>query len=303
MKNMTKYIGLAFAAALAFSACDKNLEPTFDDKDAFVAFEKTAYSVSENYSEKGDVYKIPVTLASVAGLEATIKFEIGAPASKAAVQGTNFELVTTSGTLSFDAEHRTQYVEFKTLMDGEYTGDLSFTITLSATEGLALGAESVCTVTLNDVDHPLSFMLGDYTMSGVSYWSQSTVTNWTMTILKDAEDDTMVWFDNLIGNSGWVSETTRYYGVVTATTDPNVYNLNIPFGQETVYKYQGTTPVQLLGIDTELNDYDSGSLNVTVIVDGSIVRLDFGEEYGLWFYIDGAGSLAIWLPGLYAVKN
>lgn len=301
MKNMTKYIGLAFAAALAFSACDKNLEPTFDDKDAFVAFEKTAYSVSENYSEKGDVYKIPVTLASVAGLEATIKFEIGAPASKAAVQGKNFELVTTSGTLSFDAEHRTQYVEFKTLMDGEYTGDLSFTITLSATEGLALGSESVCTVTLTDVDHPLSFMLGDYTMSGIAY-GQSATSSWTMTILKDAEDDSMVWFDNLFGVSGWVRNDTRYYGVVTATTDPNEYVLNIPFGQETDYKYSGTVPLMLLGFNSG-KGYDTGSLNVAVKVDGNKVTLNFGTEYGFWFNLEGLGYLSIWLPGITAVKN
>lgn len=302
MKNITKYIGLAFASALAFSACDKNLEPTFDDKDAFVAFEKTAYSVSESYSEKGDVYKIPVTLASVAGLEATIKFEVGAPETKAAAEGKNFELVTTTGTLSFDAEHRTQYVEFKTLMDGEYTGDLSFTITLNATEGVAVGTEKVCTVTLNDVDHPLSFMLGDYTMTGIKY-GQSAATSWTMTILKDAKDDSKVWFDNLFGNSGWISDDTRFYGVVSSTTDPNSYVLNIPFGQETEYKYQGTTPVKLYGLTKDLDGYDSGSVNVAVSVDGSKVTLDFGTEYGFWFYIQDAGSIGTWLPGLSAVKN
>ena len=302
MKDITKYIGLAFVSALAFSACDKNLEPTFDDKDAFVAFEKTAYSVSESYSEKGDVYKIPVTLASVAGLEATIKFELGAPETKAAVAGKNFELVTTTGTLSFDAEHRTQYVEFKTVMDGEYTGDLSFTITLNATEGVAVGTEKVCTVTLNDVDHPLSFMLGDYTMTGVAYKATSA-TSWTMTILKDAKDDSKVWFDNLFGAASWAGEDARYYGVVTATTDPNVYTLNIPFGQETEYKYSGTTPVTLLGLDSELEGYDTGSVNVTVTVNGDKVTLDFGKEYGFWFNLEGLGYLTIWLPGITAVKN
>ena len=59
MKRVLNYIGLAFSAAVAFSACDKNLDPTFDDKNAFVAFEKTSYSVSEDYSAAdGATYRI-----------------------------------------------------------------------------------------------------------------------------------------------------------------------------------------------------------------------------------------------------
>lgn len=302
MKRILTYIGLALAVAVSSASCEKNLPAVFDDKDAFVAFDNVTVTVAENYSEKGDLVRVPVTLASVAGIEATIKFTLGQPESKAAVEGVNYELVTTSKTLSFNAENRTQYIEFKTIPDGVYTGDLSFSITLEGSETLNIGAESVCTVKISDIDHPLSFMLGDYTMTGIKY-GQSAATSWTMTILKDAKDDSKVWFDNLFGNSGWVSDDTRYYGVVSSTTDPNSYVLNIPFGQETEYKYQGTTPVKLYGLTKDLDGYDSGSVNVAVSVDGSKVTLDFGTEYGFWFYIQDAGSIGTWLPGLSAVKN
>lgn len=302
MKRILTYIGLALAVAVSSVSCDKNLPAVFDDKDAFVSFDNVSVTVAENYSEKGELVRVPVTLASVAGIEATIKFTLGQPESKAAVEGVNYELVTTSKTLSFNAENRTQYIEFKTIPDGVYTGDLSFTITLEGSETLNLGSESVCTVKISDIDHPLSFMLGEYTMTGIAYKSTSA-TSWTMTILKDAEDDSKVWFDNLMGSSSWAGDDTRYYGVVSSTTDPNVYTLNIPFGQESEYKYSGTTPITLLGLDSDLDGYDSGSVDVTITVNGDNVTLDFGEEYGFWFNISGAGYIAIWLPGLSAVKN
>lgn len=295
MKNITKYIGLAFASVLAFSACDKNLEPTFDDKDAFVAFESVSYSVSEDYSEKGEIYKIPVTLASVAGLEATVKFEIGAPESKAAVEGKNFELVTTTGTLSFDAEHRTQYVEFKTISDGEYTGDLSFTITLTGTDEIKVGSEDKCTVTLSDIDHPLGFLFGSYTTSGNDNWDGET--SWTTVISKDEKDDHRIWFLNLANDGGNSSLLT--YGNVS----DDLSTINIPFGQTFTV---GSRTVTLYGLTSDQYMYKSGSVDVAIVQDASgKITLDFGDEWGFGYGITegGSGYYAVIWPGMSSVKN
>mgnify|MGYP003289131660 CR=1 FL=1 len=51
-----------FALCL-LASCNKNEFATFDDKDAFVAFGKASYAISED----GGSLTIPVTLASVAG--------------------------------------------------------------------------------------------------------------------------------------------------------------------------------------------------------------------------------------------
>ncbi len=293
MKSLYTYIGAVLAAASILASCDKNEPSKFNDKDAFVAFDKTSLTLSEG-SE--DVLKIPVTLASVAGLEETIKFEVKEPEKKAAKQGVNFELLTKSGTLSFNAENRTRYIEVKAIPDGEYTGDLQFSVVIYGTETIKLGSENTCTVTLNDVDHPLGFMLGAYTATGVSYFNGPST--WTMTFFKDADDDHKVWIDNLFQNDSFAGADTRYYGIV----NEDLTSLNIPFGQESEYKYSNGNPITLLGFDGEYG-HDTGSVDVAIVQDGDKVTLDFGTEWGFWVKIKDAGDLNVIYPGIKAVKN
>lgn len=293
MKSLYTYIGAVLAAASILASCDKNEPSKFNDKDAFVAFDKTSLTLSEG-SE--DVLKIPVTLASVAGLEETIKFEVKEPEKKAAKQGVNFEVLTKSGTLSFNAENRTRYIEVKAIPDGEYTGDLQFSVVIYGTETIKLGSENTCTVTLNDVDHPLGFMLGAYTATGVSYFNGPST--WTMTFFKDADDDHKVWIDNLFQNDSFAGADTRYYGIV----NDDHTSLNIPFGQESEYKYSNGNPITLLGFDGEYG-HDTGSVDVAIVQDGDKVTLDFGTEWGFWAKIKDVGDLNVIYPGIKAVKN
>lgn len=304
MKLNIKYLSFLLAGAVALASCDKNEPNVFDDKDAFVAFDAVAVTYAEDYSvpaEEGAAplsFKIPVTLASVKGLEETVKFEIVTPEEKGAVEDVNYKLLTTSGVLSFNAENRTQYIEFVTMTDGEYTGDLKFTVKLLPSETLPVGSESECVVTISDIDHPLTFMLGAYSASGTHFVSEAAL-SWTMTFYKDADDDHKVWIDNIFANDGWAADDTRYYGIVS---DDNT-TLNIPFGQESEYKYGGTTPVTLLGLSSEGNGFDTGSVDVKIIVEGDKVSLDFGEEWGFWANIEGAGYIGVVAPGITAVKN
>ena len=298
MKLNIKYLSFLLAGAVALASCDKNEPNVFDDKDAFVAFDAVSVTYAEDYSKDGATFKIPVTLASVKGLEETVKFEVVTPEQKAAVAGVNFELLTTTGVLSFDAENRTQYIEFKTMTDGEYTGDLKFTVKLLPSETLPVGSESECTVTISDIDHPLTFMLGAYTAESTDFFSGAPM-SWTMTFYKDAEDDHKVWIDNIFAKDSWAADDTRYYGIVS---DDNT-TLNIPFGQESEYKYSNGNPVVLLGLTAEGNGYDTGSVDVKIVVDGANVTLDFGKEWGFWANIEGAGYIGLVSPGITAVKN
>lgn len=293
MKSLYTYIGAVLAAASILASCDKNEPSKFNDKDAFVAFDKTSLTLSEG-SE--DVLKIPVTLASIAGLEETIKFEIKEPEKKAAKQGVNYEVLTKTGTLSFNAENRTRYIEVKAIPDGEYTGDLQFSVVIYGTETIKLGSESTCTVTLNDVDHPLGFMLGEYTATGVNYWDGPCT--WTMTFLKDADDDHKVWINNLFQQDNLANAKTRYYGIV----NDDHTSLNIPFGQESEFKYSNGNPITLLGFNGE-GGYKTGSVDVAIVQDGDKVTLDFGTEWGFWIVIEDFGNLNIVYPGITAVKN
>lgn len=297
MKLNIKYLSFLLAGAVALASCDKNEPNVFDDKDAFVAFDAVSVTYAEDYSKDGATFKIPVTLASVKGLEETVKFEVVTPEEKGAVAGVNYELLSTTGVLSFNAENRTQYIEFKTMTDGEYTGDLKFTVKLLPSETLPVGSESECTVTISDIDHPLTFILGDFTASGTDYWDGPS--SWTITVHKDAVDDHKVWFDNLFNNPGWIDPRCRFYGVVN---DEKTI-ITIPFGQESEYKYSNGMPLVLLGLTADLYGYDSGSVDVAINVDGNNVTLDFGTEWGFWVQIKDTGNLGIVLPGITAVKN
>ena len=297
MKLNIKYLSFLLAGAFALASCDKNEPNVFDDKDAFVAFDAVSVTYAEDYSKDGATVKIPVTLASVKGVEETVKFEVVTPEQKGAVAGVNFELVTTTGVLSFDAEKRTQYIEFKTMADGEYTGDLKFSVKLLPSETLPVGSESECTVTISDIDHPLTFILGSYTATGEKYGTG--VISWTMTLLKDAEDDHKVWIDNIFANDGWKGSDTMFYGIVS---DDHT-TINIPFGQESEYTYSNGNHIQLLGLTSDLYGYDTGSVDVKIVSDGTNITLDFGTEWGIWARILDAGNIGVILPGITAVKN
>lgn len=300
MKKILIYTAL-FVGLFAAVSCDKNQPPVFDDANAFVAFDKASFSIEEAIiDENGDILpqteklRLPVTLGSVKGLAETVKFTVADGTAKA---GVNFNLLTTSGTLSFDAQNRTQYIEFEVLYYEEYTGDLKFTVELAPTDNVALGLASKCTVTVGDVDHPLTDLLGTYRATS----SIAARTNpWVMELYKDEEDDHMVWFFNLFANAGWADIDTMFYGNV----DETLSTIVIPFGQTSEYKYGGETPVTLYWMDADDEVGKTGSVTVTILkdADGKITGLDFGEEYGFYALLEGLGWVGYAYPQIIAEK-
>ncbi len=304
MKRFINYISLlAIGAVLA--SCDVNKPDIFDDANAFVAFDKAAISVDENYSEvldedgnviAGEVkaLKIPVTLASVAGVEESVSFKAVDGTAEA---GTHFELLTTSGVLKFDKENRTQYIEVKIINYPYYTGDLKFSLEFVSTNSVAQGAENTCTVTITDLDHPLANILGTYTMSGEDLWAGPT--SWTLTIEKDKEDDSKVWFRNIANDQGF-----PYYGVVN---DEKTI-ITIPFGQAYGAKTSTGDVINIiLCVTNAQGQYGTtGSTDVEILTDadGKVTGLGFDENYGFACITeDGTGAYGFVMPILTAEKN
>lgn len=302
MKRHITYICMAFVAVLAFASCDKNLPQRFDDRDAFVAFEKATYTVNEDYTaKKGVAFRIPVTLASVAGIETSVKYTIKAPTSwqaakpgKGAIADVDYELVDKSGVLSFNAENHTRYIEFKTIVNGVYTGDLEFEIEVFANDDVTTGSENKCKIKISDVDHPLTFMLGKYSASAESIFNGPI--SGEMEIRKDAEDDHKIWLYNMYLNPGLPGEQMMFYGVVNEEKT----EITVPLGQACEYKYNGETPITLRGFTD--NFVDSGNLTIKVITDDNKVSLDFGD-LGFAINVGDLGQLEIVLPGMTAVKK
>lgn len=312
MKRIITYFSIVALAAFAAS-CNLNDNPVFNDDDAFVAFDSPSASCNETDGE----ISIPVTLASVQGIATTISYEAVDGSAKA---GTNFDLVDGTGTLTFSAENRTQYIKVKiydpevTYTDegeregGRYTGDLKFTLKFKSTGSVNASADNSCTITINDLDHPLSAILGDWTFSAVCRGADAS---WPCELRKDPDDDHLVWFYDLVylSRSGWDGWDTSYYGIVSE----DLTTITIPLGQESEYTYSNGQPVVLYSVDADFEYiYDSGNVSATIVYDaaghatGLVFDLDgtsAGEGAGLIAYIPDAGTINYIYPPFTATKD
>lgn len=269
------------------ASCNLNEFPTFDDKDAFAAFPTASMSIAED----GGVLNIPVHVTSLNGVATTISYEF---VNGSAKQGVDFEDASGSGTLSFGAGESEKNIAVKIINHpGVFTGDLKFSVKFKSTGDVAAGAATTCSVTINDLDHPLSAILGDYTAKGTSYFNGAQ--EWTMTFIKDASDVTKVWIYNIFGSDGWADTDTMFYGVA----NDDLTNIAVPLGQETEYVYSNGNACVLLGFDGE-EGWDEGTLNIAVKDGGN--TLEF-IDYGPWLYIPGAGSVNILFGGIVCTKD
>ena len=79
-----------------------------------------------------------------------------------------------------------------------------------------MGANNTCSITINDIDHPLSALFGTYTASAADYWGDQY--DFSVTLSKDASDVSKIWISNLdpyFAGYGFVAPKYNYiYGVV-----------------------------------------------------------------------------------------
>lgn len=220
MKNIYKLIsGLAILSVAA--SCDLNKTPVFDDADAFAAFDISSIGVNE---DAGTV-TIPVTIASVDPVATTVSYITEDGTAKA---GTNYSLVDESAVITFDGKSRTQNIVINiNNLSGTRTGDLSFSVRLVSAGTLKVGGDNTCTVTISDLDHPLSSILGTYTCTandiGLGEYE------WEMTLTKDESDETVVWMDYIVPLAAQNGLDAHVYGNVSS----DLKTITIPSGQGT----------------------------------------------------------------------
>lgn len=316
---MKKYYVILATLALMAVSCDKNESPVFDDANAFVAFDNGAVTVSETKK----TVSIPVTLVSLAGLETTISYEAEDGTAKA---GVNYNLADGAATLSFTKDEPTQNIVINIIdldavyeadpadatkqvrAGGKYTGDLKFTIKFKSTGDVAAGRESSCVVTIEDTDHPLSAILGDWTFNGNK--PAGTAVSWANVLRKDETDDHKVWFYNIAYlGGGWAGWDISYYGNVSE----DLKTITIPLGQESEYHYSNGNPVTLYSVDAAFNEiYDSGNIYATINYDASgkatdmvfdLDQTDAGAKAGIICYIPSAGTVGYVYGPMTATKD
>jgi hypothetical protein len=264
---------MAVAGMILLHACELNEPPVFDDKDAFVAFDRNVMNVAE---ESGEV-KIPVTLTSLKSMSGTVTFEVDAVASTAKA-GESYSVKSGSNTLTFSPDAPTQYIEL-TLIDNDiFTGDLSVTLKLTSSS-INLGANVSSRIVIVDNEHPLMMILGSYGGKLVSFWGDEYDAD--ITISKDASDASKVWISNLdpyFTSYGYVAPTYNYfYGVVNEEKT----EIRIPVGQNIGYTSETIT---LQGLDDPDPDAGAdipsgGSIVVEILENGA--KLKFPNAWGV----------------------
>lgn len=294
MKKFIRYITAASMAVVLAASCDKNLEPVFDDANAFIAFSSKTYTLPED-----GTLRIPVSLASVSGLEASASFKIveDKESKVPPVEGTNYQVNTIGGTLKFDAEKRTQYIELEGIVNGIYTGDMSFFIELSTS--LDLGSNAKCKVVISDVDHPLTPILGDYVAKGTDY--EYGASTWGLTLSKDADGDVQkVWFSDLANmGASWAATTGPVYGIV----NDEMTSIELSFEQD--LNDYGPYDLKFYGFDAASDDYvKSGKCEVEIVWEnGAVTGLKFPPEQGFYVGTEDYTILAIVTGDITAAKN
>ena len=212
-------IALGMAAGLLLASCNINELPEYDDSNAFVAFTSSAVNVGEEEGSK----QVEVLLTSIGGIETTVNYEVTPAETAGAVEGKHYT-IEGSKSLTFKKDAPTQKITLNIIDNDTFDGDVKFTIKLLDPEGVQLGASKTCSVTIEDDEHPLLFILGTLSAKGPSYFNGDT--EWEVRIAKDDSDLSKVWIYGLV--PGGSSSSSPVYGIV----NDEKTEIRIPVGQE-----------------------------------------------------------------------
>lgn len=278
MKILNKItFGLVALATMAFSSCSNDL-PEFNDADAFVALRATTASFVEN----GEGTEIDVLLTSLNGLEGSVDFEIVPDEAAPATEGADFTIENASKTLTFTKDAPTQSIKIKAIDNDVYTGDKRFTINLVNAKGVNLGANKSITITVEDDEHPLAFMLGTYAAKGSSLFNGDI--DWTVKIAKDDTDAAKVWISNMVPGGS----NTPIYGTVNDAKD----EIRIPVKQDIVItaSYPHVWFEAFYGVDGDEDVEDFVVGHISTNADGKAVISFPDYWFGSHVYTDDAAT-------------
>lgn len=273
-------LALGMAAGLLLASCNINELPEYDDSNAFVAFTSSSVNVGEEEGSK----QVEVLLTSIGGIETTVNFEVAPAETAGAVEGKHYT-IEGSKSLTFKKDAPTQKITLNIIDNDTFDGDVKFTIKLLDPEGVQLGASKTCSVTIEDDEHPLLFILGTLSAKGVSDFNGDT--EWEVRIAKDDSDLSKVWIYNLV--PGGSSSSSPVYGIV----NDDKTEIRIPVGQEVAVS-SSYPHILLNGFygDTEGKIPTGGYITGEIAEDGTISIKDyFGSEV---FSDDAASNSLGW---------
>ncbi len=283
--------------AAAFSCDGLNETPVFKEEDSFVYFSSSSITADET----AGTIQVPVEMACIDPIDATVSISVEEGTAR---EGVDFELVNPSAVATFADGARAVNFEINILSrEGEYTGDLTFTLTIASAGSLNVGAENSCIITIQDVDHPLSSILGTYTGLGTSYWGGDYTG--TVEFTKDDSDVTVVWISDpmVFTNATYDFTGHKIYGIVS--DDLQTITIPLPQGPYDFPLYEEYYDVYYVPFDG-YEWYDSGNVVLTATDNGfETTDMSFGGLYSSDGYtLDaGYGYWDLYMPGMTYTKQ
>ena len=270
------------ASMLALASCDLNEYPEFDDADAFIAFTSSTASVGE---ESGSL-EIPVLLTSKSGMTATAEIEVVADAEgTTAFEGTDYTIE--NKTLSFSGlEGATQKIKINIVDNDVFSGNKTFKIRLKDGGSVKLGAAKTCTITIQDNEHPLAFILGTYGASADSYFSSRGHFDWDITITRDDNDISKVWIGNLdpyFAVNGY--NVSRHCNIFYGVVNDEKTQILVPAGQK--LGYENTELAAFVAADPDEDETEGDNVVIDIQDNGNTLVIT--NAWGI--YDDGWWNL------------
>ena len=171
------------AAALLLSSCNRKVEYNYE---TYATLYHHTFAVAETVGQ----LEIPVLLNNGTGGDVQVSVTV---TEGSAQEGVDYEVITpVNGILSFSGETDSLAVVIQiNSFEGEFTGTKNFSVNIaSATEGLLLGQTTNANVVIQDLDHPLAPLEGEWDGTVNFATNPPTPLSTTLKFTIDAEDET-----------------------------------------------------------------------------------------------------------------
>ena len=294
MKNIFKAIAV-LAGVAGLAACTKYAEY---ETAPFASLDFRSATVEE--SKTAATFTLPVHVYNNDGA-CSVTYTVDAGTAK---EGVDYSLVDASGVLNFAEGTDTQNITISvTGQPGVYTGNVKFTISLkSASNDVQIGAIKTCTVTVKDLDHPLSAMFGAYKISGVTFDEDEEMSylSWTMNISPVEGDPTKISVDHLTPFSVAYASYVKDMPVI-GTVSNDKKTITFAYPQETtadLSAFSLSGPLCFLGHDGSNHIVEEGVVTFTQGEDGAwttedgygFCDMDHAAVYDLFYYYSAVFS-------------
>lgn len=260
----------------------------------FATFNDSEYIVEETVG----TLKVPVTLYNSDGnVNVVVKTVDGT-----ATGGKDYSIVEpASGVLAFAQGETTKEITIQiNNHSGEYTGNLGFSVELSSsTDGLEVGSVSAVSVTIKDLDHPLSKLFGVFSGAAPGYWGDAYTA--TVQITSDPKDVNKVLVYNLdtyLASNGLTA--AKGYNIYSGEVNDKQNTITIANNQRTGYTHSTQGALVITGFDAPSPDEATGYSDIVLNYNSDYSAISIANAFGVR---TSEGWYEIYLGGITLAKK